>query len=86
MYYLAQAGLNRRRISHVIAVICLSHCIGRGHDRLFDYGSEIHEQLLDLLERYGQRGGGYRYQSEGRWFLELQNAEFCSTEIWWHGL
>jgi putative restriction endonuclease len=25
----------------------------QGHARLFDYGTEVHEQLLSLLERFG---------------------------------
>ncbi|MCO9782175.1 hypothetical protein KU393_24560, partial [Salmonella enterica subsp. enterica serovar Mbandaka] len=36
----------------VINIGVLSH-YRQGHNHLFDYGSEIHEQLLDLLERYG---------------------------------
>lgn len=61
----------------------LSH-YRQGHDRLFDYGSEIHEQLLDLLERYGPQRREQRpdmpfWRLKGDGFWELQNAEFCST-------
>jgi putative restriction endonuclease len=32
----------------------------QGHARLFDYGTEVHEQLLSLLERFGpQRKAHY---------------------------
>ena len=36
--------------------LLLLHVLSRyrqGHDRLFNYGFEIYEPLLDLLERYG---------------------------------
>ena len=56
----------------------------QGHVRLFDYGTEVHEQLLSLLERFGpQRKAHYpnmpfwRLKRDGFW--DLQNTEFCST-------
>ncbi|CQR79045.1 phosphorothioated DNA-binding restriction endonuclease [Enterobacter hormaechei] len=55
-----------------------------GHARLFDYGTEVHEQLLSLLERFGpQRKTHYpnmpfwRLRGDGFW--DLKNTEFCST-------
>jgi len=55
-----------------------------GHARLFDYGTEVHEQLLSLLERFGpQRKTHYPnmpfWRLKGDGFWDLQNAEFCST-------
>ncbi|MDH0087268.1 phosphorothioated DNA-binding restriction endonuclease [Enterobacter bugandensis] len=56
----------------------------QGHARLFDYRTEVHEQLLSLLERFGpQRKTHYpnmpfwRLKRDGFW--DLQNTEFCST-------
>lgn len=51
-------GEQRAPHKPLLLLYVLSH-YRQGHDRLFDYGSEIHEQLLDLLdlldllERYG---------------------------------
>ncbi|MBF1982360.1 phosphorothioated DNA-binding restriction endonuclease, partial [Enterobacter hormaechei] len=55
-----------------------------GHARLFDYGTEVHEQLLNLLERFGpQRKAHYPnmpfWRLKGDGFWDLQNTEFCST-------
>ncbi|HDT2792126.1 TPA: hypothetical protein QHQ31_004385, partial [Enterobacter asburiae] len=39
----------------------------QGHARLFDYGTEVHEQLLSLLERFGpQRKTHYRALLKGQ--------------------
>lgn len=45
-------GEQRAPHKPLLLLYVLSH-YRQGHDHLFDYGSEIHEQLLDLLERYG---------------------------------
>jgi len=55
-----------------------------GHARLFDYGTEVHEQLLNLLERFGpQRKAHYPnmpfWRLKGDGFWDLKNTEFCST-------
>ncbi|EIX3936366.1 HNH endonuclease [Salmonella enterica] len=62
----------------------LSH-YRQGHDRLFNYGSEIYEPLLGLLERYGPQRRDQRpdmpfWRLKGDGFWELQNAELCSTK------
>lgn len=67
--------------------LLLLHVLSRyrqGHDRLFSYGSEIYEPLLDLLERYGSQRRDqlsdmpfWRLKGDGYW--ELQNAKLCST-------
>lgn len=62
----------------------LSH-YRQGHDRLFNYGSEIYEPLLDLMERYGPQRRDQRpdmpfWRLKGDGFWELQNAELCSTK------
>lgn len=62
----------------------LSH-YRQSHDRLFNYGSEIYEPLLDLLERYGPQRRDQRpdmpfWRLKGDGFWELQNAELCSTK------
>lgn len=56
----------------------------KGHARLFDYGTEIREQLHSLLERFGPQRAQYRpdmpfWRLKGDGFWELQNDEFCST-------
>jgi putative restriction endonuclease len=56
----------------------------RGHSRLFDYGTEIHHQLLDLLERFGPKRPNHYPQMpfwrlKGDGFWELQNAGLCSS-------
>ena len=56
----------------------------QGHARLFDYGTEVHGQLLSLLERFGpQRKTHYPnmpfWRLKGDGFWDLQNNEFCST-------
>lgn len=61
----------------------LSH-YRQGHGRLFNYGSEIYEPLLDLLERYGPQRRDQRpdmpfWRLKGDGFWELQNAQLCST-------
>ncbi|MHA7845168.1 phosphorothioated DNA-binding restriction endonuclease [Serratia sp. D1N4] len=57
----------------------------KGHERMFNYGEEIHQPLLELLHSFGpQRREHYptmpfwRLRSDGFW--ELQNAEFCSPQ------
>lgn len=35
-------------------------CYQHGHSRLFDYGSEIRENLHSLLERFGPQRAQYR--------------------------
>lgn len=61
----------------------LSH-YRQGHDRLFNYGSEIYEPLLDLLERYGPQRRDQRpdmpfWRLKGDGFWQLQNLELYST-------
>ncbi|NDO81148.1 restriction endonuclease [Citrobacter sp. NCU1] len=56
----------------------------RGHCRLFDYGSEVRDQLQSLLARFGPQRAQYRpdmpfWRLQGDGFWELQNAEHCST-------
>lgn len=57
----------------------------QGHERLFNYGEEIHAPLLALLNSFGpQRRDHYptmpfwRLRGDGFW--ELQNAELCSPQ------
>ncbi|SFC16145.1 phosphorothioated DNA-binding restriction endonuclease [Pragia fontium] len=57
----------------------------KGHERLFNYGEEIHPQLLELLNSFGpQRRGHYpampfwRLRSDGFW--DLQNTELCTPQ------
>ncbi|HAD6299084.1 TPA_asm: HNH endonuclease [Salmonella enterica subsp. enterica serovar Typhi str. CT18] len=76
-------GEQRAPHKPLLLLYVLSH-YRQGHDRLFDYGSEIHEQLLDLLERYRPQRREQRpdmpfWRLKGDGFWELQNAEFCST-------
>ncbi|WP_044327253.1 phosphorothioated DNA-binding restriction endonuclease [Citrobacter amalonaticus] len=67
--------------------LLLLHVLSRyrqGHERLFNYSSEIYEPLLDLLERYGPQRRDQRpdmpfWRLKGDGFWELQNAELCST-------
>lgn len=59
-------------------------CYQHGHSRLFDYGSEIRDNLHSLLERFGPQRAQYRpdmpfWRLQGDGFWELQNAERCST-------
>lgn len=56
----------------------------RGHSRMFDYASEVRDQLHSLLERFGPQRARYRpdmpfWRLKGDGFWELQNAEHCST-------
>jgi len=56
----------------------------RGHARMFDYGSEVREQLHSLLERFGPQRAQYRpdmpfWRLKGDGFWELENDEHCST-------
>ncbi|MBL5966754.1 HNH endonuclease [Lelliottia amnigena] len=56
----------------------------RGHARLFNYGTEVHDQLHSLLERFGPQRTQYRpdmpfWRLKGDGFWELQNDEHCST-------
>lgn len=56
----------------------------QGHARLFDYATEIRDQLHSLLERFGPQRAQYRpdmpfWRLKGDGFWELQNDEFCST-------
>lgn len=55
-----------------------------GHGRLFNYGTEIRDNLHVLLERFGPYRAQYRpdlpfWRLQGDGFWELQNAEHCST-------
>lgn len=55
-----------------------------GHGRLFNYGTEIRDNLHVLLERFGPHRAQYRpdlpfWRLQGDGFWELQNAEHCST-------
>ncbi|HCA5736764.1 TPA: HNH endonuclease [Citrobacter freundii] len=67
--------------------LLLLHVLSRyrqGHERLFNYSSEIYEPLLDLLKRYGPQRRDQRpdmpfWRLKGDGFWELQNAELCST-------
>ncbi|HED3855287.1 HNH endonuclease [Enterobacter soli] len=56
----------------------------QGHARLFDYGTEVRDQLHSLLERFGPQRAQYRpdmpfWRLKGDGFWELENDEFCST-------
>lgn len=56
----------------------------QGHARLFDYGTEVHAQLLSLLERFGpDRKEHYPnmpfWRLKGDGFWDLENSELCST-------
>ncbi len=62
----------------------LSH-YQRGHTRMFDYASEVRDELHSLLERFGPQRAQYRpdmpfWRLKGDGFWELSNAEQCSTE------
>lgn len=55
----------------------------KGHKRLFDYGSEIHQPLLQLLTDFGPKRRiqyptmpFWRLKGDGFW--ELKNAEHCT--------
>lgn len=55
-----------------------------GHGRLFNYSSEIRDNLHGLLERFGPQRAQYRpdlpfWRLQGDGFWELKNAEHCST-------
>ncbi len=56
----------------------------RGHARMFDYASEIRDELHSLLERFGPQRRQYRpdmpfWRLKGDGFWELHNSEQCST-------
>lgn len=56
----------------------------QGHGRLFDYASEVRDNLRSLLERFGPQRAQYRpdmpfWRLQGDGFWQLQNAERCST-------
>ncbi|MGS3341212.1 phosphorothioated DNA-binding restriction endonuclease [Citrobacter amalonaticus] len=56
----------------------------QGHGRLFDYASEVRDNLRSLLERFGPQRTQYRpdmpfWRLQGDGFWQLQNAERCST-------
>lgn len=56
----------------------------QGHGRLFDYASEVRDNLHSLLERFGPQRAQYRpdmpfWRLQGDGFWQLQNAERCST-------
>lgn len=56
----------------------------QGHQRLFDYASEIRDNLHNLLERFGPQRAQYRpdmpfWRLQGDGFWQLKNAERCST-------
>lgn len=68
----------------LLLLYVLSH-YRNGHDRLFNYRSEIHEPLRDLLERYGPQRREQRpdmpfWYLKNDKFWELQNAEFCTSK------
>ncbi|WP_151993962.1 phosphorothioated DNA-binding restriction endonuclease [Buttiauxella massiliensis] len=76
-------GEQRAPHKPLLLLYVLSH-YRRGHGRLFNYSAEIHEPLLDLLERYGPQRREQRpdmpfWRLKGDGFWELQNAELCST-------
>lgn len=78
-------GEQRAPHKPLLLLYVLSH-YRQGHDRLFDYGSEIHEQLLDLLERYGPQRREQRpdmpfWRLKGDGFWELQNAELRQPRV-----
>ncbi len=57
----------------------------KGHEQLFDYGEEIHQPLLDLLNNFGPRRKSHdpslpfwRLRGDGFW--ELQNTELCTPQ------
>ena len=57
----------------------------RGHARMFDYASEIRDELHSLLERFGPQRRQYRpdmpfWRLKGDGFWELHNSEQCSTQ------
>ena len=52
----------------------------RGHARMFDYASEIRDELHSLLERFGPQRRQYRpdmpfWRLKGDGFWELHNSE-----------
>jgi len=56
----------------------------KGHTRLFDYGSEIHQPLLQLLNDFGPKRRVqyptmpfWRLKGDGFW--DLENAEYCTS-------
>ena len=56
----------------------------QGHGRLFDYASDIRDNLYSLLERFGPQRTQYRpdmpfWRLQGDGFWQLKNAERCST-------
>ena len=58
----------------------------KGHDRYFDFGSEIQEPMLELLRNFGpNRQAHYpimpfwRLQGDGFW--QLKNAQLCTPQI-----
>ncbi|SQZ74109.1 putative restriction endonuclease [Escherichia coli] len=57
----------------------------RDHARMFDYASEIRDELHSLLERFGPQRRQYRpdmpfWRLKGDGFWELHNSEQCSTQ------
>ena len=57
----------------------------RGHARMFDYASEIRDELHSLLERFGPQRRQYRpdmpfWRLKGDGFWELHNSDQCSTQ------
>ncbi|BBP36477.1 endonuclease [Escherichia coli] len=76
-------GEQRAPHKPLLLLYVLSH-YRQGHGRMFNYGSEIYEPLLDLLERYGPQRRDQRpdmpfWRLKGDGFWELHNAELCST-------
>lgn len=76
-------GEQRAPHKPLLLLYVLSH-YRQGHGRLFNYSAEIHEPLLDLLERYGPQRREQRpdmpfWRLKGDGFWELENAERCST-------
>ncbi|MBI6549144.1 phosphorothioated DNA-binding restriction endonuclease [Xenorhabdus lircayensis] len=57
----------------------------KGHERLFDYGEEIHQPLLNLLNHFGPKRKNHdpslpfwRLRGDGFW--ALQNTELCTPQ------
>lgn len=74
----------QRALHKPLLLLYVLACYQHGHSRLFDYGSEIRDNLHGLLERFGPQRAQYRpdmpfWRLQGDGFWELQNAERCST-------
>lgn len=56
----------------------------QNHPRLFNYGAEIHEPLLELLNRFGPQRDSHNphmpfWRLKGDGFWQLENAEQCTN-------